>query len=161
MLSYRPATDADVPALCELEKELNRLHHEAAPTVFRAPAEILGAADAWRVLLAKPKEACFVAESDQSVVGYCSVEVFDEAHPLAQPGRYARLGVICVLPAFRRQGVAKSLLNMAEAWSRQHGATDMRLTVWKFNQSAASLYASAGFATRSFTMSKALGSGKD
>jgi ribosomal protein S18 acetylase RimI-like enzyme len=136
--------------------ELNHLHHEAVPAVFRAPDEIVGAADEWHDYLAKPNAACFVAESERSVVGYCSVEVIDEAHPLAQPHRYARLGVICVMPAFRRQGIAKSLLDTAEAWSRQRGATEMRLFVWKFNQPAAALYESTGFATRSFTMSKAL-----
>lgn len=152
----RPAIAADVSALCELEKELNRTHYEAAPSVFRAPEAITGADDTWLALLDKPNTACFVVEVDQAVAGYCTVEVIDETHPLAQPGRYARLGVICVSPSFRHQGIARSLLAAAEAWSAQHSANEMRLTVWQFNQPAASLYESARFATRSFTMSKPL-----
>ena len=152
----RPAVVADVSALCELERELNRTHHEAAPSAFRAPEAIVGSYDTWLELLAKPNAACFVAEINQSVVGYCTVEVIDETHPLAQPGRFARLGVICVSPSFRHQGFARSLLATAEKWSAQHAANEMRLIVWQFNQPAASLYESAGFATRSFTMSKSL-----
>lgn len=156
MHSCRPAAIADVPNLCKLEMELNRIHYEAAPLVFRSPNEIVGAQDTWLAFLGKPNAACFVVEVDQLVVGYCTVEVADEMHPLAQPIRLARLGVICVSPHFRHRGIARSLLAAAEEWSLEHGAQEMRLIVWKFNQPAASLYESSGFATRSFTMSKAL-----
>jgi ribosomal protein S18 acetylase RimI-like enzyme len=156
MHDCRLATPADVAAICALEKELNRAHHDAAPLAFKAPDAVSENSEYWERYLEKPDTVSLVAKLDGNVVGFITAEVIDETHPLAQPVRYARMGGVCVAPSARGRGIGRSLVQAAENWAVERGAVEFRLTVWKFNGSAIDLYESMGFATRSFTMSKCL-----
>lgn len=61
-------------------------------------------------------------------------------------GDDAELLTLCVLPAYRRQGIAASLLDMATGRARELGAGRLFLEVAETNEPARALYASRGFA---------------
>ena len=78
----------------------------------------------------------FVALSDGRVVGTCRL--------LASDGR-VRLGRLAVARAVRRRGIARALLDRAEAWARERGATVIVLAA---QTDAQALYEQAGYRTR-------------
>jgi GNAT superfamily N-acetyltransferase len=49
------------------------------------------------------------------------------------------------------------LMQAAEAWARTKGLTDVRLTVFEFNEGARQFYARLGYRTFSRQLHKALG----
>lgn len=90
--------------------------------------------------LANPAAIAFVALGDapgaDAVDGFAIVQVAaDEAEVLA----------IAVVPARRRQGLARRILAAAEAKARQCGACRIYLEVASDNAAARRLYAAAGY----------------
>ena len=82
----------------------------------------------------------FVARTPEGVVvAYCAVWViFDELH----------VNNLAVLPAWRRQGVARRLLEAVLSAAAREGATRATLEVRASNAAALGLYRSFGFAVR-------------
>ena len=154
--SLREATADDLPAICVLGEAVNALHHEAWPQVFATPGDPLRHAAHWQQSIAAEQATIFVVELAGRVVGFVTVGVQQDNHLLLQPTRYARIGSISVAPDCQGQGLGRRLMNAAEAWARQHGAPDIRLTVWAFNQRALALYEELGFEVRSQLLGKRL-----
>ena len=150
----RPAVFDDLPSICLLGQEVNRLHHSAWPGVFAAPSDPSRDKAHWRDGIDALDRATFVTETAGAVQAFMTIEVIDEQHSMAQPMRFARVGSICVAPAHRGQGIGRSLMAAAEDWALQQGAAEVRLVVWKFNESAVRLYEEIGYQVRSLSMSK-------
>ena len=155
-ITYRRATEADLPALCVLGQMVNLLHHEAHPTLF-APASAPERDDAhWRRSVSLPHMLAYLAECDGEPVGFITAGVADETHSLMQPVRYAWVGTVGVQPAYRGAGVGRTLMTMVEQWAVAQQAVDLRLMVWAFNQHAIRLYEELGFEARMIGMGKPL-----
>lgn len=153
---YREARLHDLPAICELGQVVNLLHHEAWPAIFAPPSDALRDEAHWRRGIGHADAVTFVAEQAGNLVAFITVMLVDESNSLLQPGRYARIGSICVDEAFRGRGVGKRLMVLAEEWSASRGASDMRLNVWSFNQRALSFYDELGYQVRAHSLGKAL-----
>lgn len=74
----------------------------------------------------------------------------------ASGDRYAHVFWLYVVPACRRQGLAKALLRVAEDWARQRGDRQMGLQVYAHNQPAIALYRQMGYQTQSLSLQKSL-----
>jgi ribosomal protein S18 acetylase RimI-like enzyme len=98
-----------------------------------------------------------VAEVDHQVVGFVCVwgkvpsEELDE-----EPGDYAFISDLVVLPAYRGHGVGRALLERAEEYARSLGVTKIQLEVLANNASALKLYTSDGFRAYHMLMTKNL-----
>lgn len=156
-LLYREARNSDLLAVCELGQVVNAIHHAEHPEVFAPPSSPERDAEHWRVACFGPNAVAFVAEVDDTVVGFVSAAISDESHSLLLPVRYARVGSVSVAEAYRGRGVGRELMKLVEQWAREKGAADIRLNVWAFNQSALNLYQELGYELRSLYMRKALG----
>lgn len=88
-------------------------------------------ADEFASLLAQPG---MILAGDERAIALLRVTV-DEAEVLT----------LATAPAFRRQGLAKSTLQQAEATAVQQGATHIFLEVAEDNIAATTLYAQAGY----------------
>ncbi len=125
----RRATRRDLDALVELEQGF--------------PGDRMTRAGLSR-LLARDSAEIWVAEVGQTVVGDAVVlfrHGFDSA----------RLYSMVVDPNFRGRGVAKQLLDAAEAGARERGVVVMRLEVREENSAALALYQQAGYSVRGRT----------
>lgn len=102
--------------------------------------------------------ALFVAEQRGEVVGLVMVlarvpfEALDEP-----PGTYALVAELVVREGFRRRGMARALLEAAERYARDAGASELRIVVLSQNTPARTLYLSEGFASYKETLAKPLG----
>jgi ribosomal-protein-alanine N-acetyltransferase len=74
-----------------------------------------------------------LALNDGSVVGYAGIMVVAAGVP-------ADLLTIAVLPDFRGQGIAQSMLADLESWAKAKGATEVILEVDTKNETAIRLY---------------------
>ena len=94
--------------------------------------------------LASDREAMFVAAKGGRVVGI--VRCIDQrGHRLLRPSRFALISTVYVEPAFRRQGVLRSLMAAAIEWSRERGLTEMRLQNAVDNPLALAAWDALGF----------------
>lgn len=154
--SIRRATAADLPAICDLAQELNASHHAAWPSLFAPPATPSIDAAHWRLSIEGKDQVAFVAVEGDAPVAFITATIATDSHSLLQTVRFGRVNSVCVASAARGRGIGSALMAAAEEWGRSHGAGDMRLVVWTFNQDAIRLYEELGYAVRSHTMSKPL-----
>ncbi|GAB7522896.1 GNAT family N-acetyltransferase [Paraburkholderia sp. 2C] len=156
-ISYRRATIDDILTVCELGQILNTIHHQARPDIYAcATAEFARDEPHWLSSLQGEDRAMFLAEHGAAAVGFITVQLMQPISPLLQPLIFGRIGSVAVSERMRGRGVATELMNRAEEWARKNGASDMRLTVWAFNQQAIDLYQELGYELRAFEMGKQL-----
>lgn len=123
--------DGDAEIIARLILEANRYYTALAPDLF-APveedglAEWLGEDAEW---LAQPTNLALLAEVGGEPAGYLEATVHepDEASRFSgnRDSRERRLFINAVLTAeaYQRRGVATRLVEAAEAWAREQGAT--------------------------------------
>lgn len=156
MYHYRLARPDDLPAICTLTDELQRIHHAAAPQVFTDAGQVKNLEDICRNWVSNPDHFCLVADAEGTVAGFAVADTFTETHPFAHALKVVRLMSICVAAPYRRQGLGRGLLAELEKHAHEVGAHEIRMIVWDFNQGAKALYQDAGFKSRSTTLSKTL-----
>ena len=144
--TLRIATEADEALLRQLTAELHEAVRTTAP--FLPPADTILDAH-WRWLnqqLAECGGAFLVAESEGGPIGHACVLVNvrpDEPDEGPQPS--ARLLEVYVREAARGHGVGRRLVQAAEQFARDAGASTIQLGVTAGNAPARALYESMGY----------------
>jgi len=141
MITYRQPIALDIPVLASYEKEL----FPYSPWSTSQFKEEFAGIPTTRYIS--------VAEDENTIVGYCGVF-------LPAPGVEADILTVAVLPAYRRQGIAREFMRQIEEWARVHEASAMMLEVEISNESAINLYQSLGYMKISVRMDY-YGPGKD
>jgi ribosomal-protein-alanine N-acetyltransferase len=141
MITYRQPIALDIPVLATYEKEL----FPYSPWSTSQFKEEFAGIPSTRYMS--------VAEDGNTIVGYCGVFV-------PAPGIEADILTVAVLPAYRRQGIAKEFMRQIEAYAIERKASAMMLEVELSNESAIKLYESLGYMKISVRMDY-YGPGKD
>ena len=71
----------------------------------------------------------------------------DEAHPLRVAYRFGYLQSLIVSAAFRAQGLGRLLVEAAQQWARERGATEMQVDIWEFAAGPLHFYERLGYRT--------------
>ncbi len=141
MLTYRQPIALDIPVLATYEKVL----FPYSPWSTAQFKEEFAGIPTTRFMS--------VAEDGNTIVGNCGVFV-------PAPGIEADILTVAVLPAYRRQGIAKEFMRQIEEYAVQRQASAMMLEVELSNESAIKLYESLGYMKISVRMDY-YGPGKD
>ena len=141
MITYRQPIALDIPILATYEKEL----FPYSPWSTSQFKEEFAGIPTTRFMS--------VAEDGNTIVGYCGVFV-------PAPGIEADILTVAVLPAYRRQGIAKEFMRQIEAYAIEREASAMMLEVELSNESAIKLYEALGYMKISVRMDY-YGPGKD
>lgn len=96
-------------------------------------------------------------EEDGAICGFAALNFGVTDGLTGLPEAY--VSELHVWPDYRRGGVAKGLLEMAEAYAVQRGVTHLSLQVPMANTPAIQLYKSAGFQEETLKMTKRVGRG--
>lgn len=70
--------------------------------------------------------------------------------------RHPNIFLLYVEPAYRRQGIARALMQNVERWAKSQGYTQIGLQVFTTDRPAISLYEKLGYRTRSISMMREL-----
>ncbi|HEU5370070.1 MAG TPA: GNAT family N-acetyltransferase [Ktedonobacterales bacterium] len=99
----------------------------------------------------------FVAEVDGQVVGLVCLWLEREPESfLTTLADYAYISDLVVLSAYRRQGIGSALLQQAEVFALEQGATALRIGVLAQNHAAHAAYRKAGFREYEISLLKPL-----
>jgi ribosomal protein S18 acetylase RimI-like enzyme len=146
MITIRPATPADLPAIGRLGALLVRTHHDFDPERFIAATPRTADGYAWFLgtQLDKADAVVLVAEREGEVVGYTCAGV-EGNDWMALRGPAGVLHDIVVDPGERGRGVGGMLLDATLAELRARGAPRVVLSTAERNEPAQRLFARAGF----------------
>jgi len=155
--SIREAAMNDYQALCKIFDEVDALHRNALPEIYRQPDGPARSREYIHGLIEDEATALLVAEREGRLVGVVKVSVTETPDiPVYVLRTYAAIDTLVVKKECRRSGIGRSLLEAAEQWARERGAATAELTVMEFNEPAIAFYQRFGYKPASRKMRKPL-----
>ena len=143
-MTIRFATEADIPGMIELLKQVGQVHHEIRPDLFRAGAQKYDEA-ALSALLSDEKRPILIAELEGKVAGYafCILQI-TENDPVLCDRKVLYIDDLCVEETLRGHGIATALYQGTLEFARELGCDAVTLNVWCGNDSAMKFYEKSG-----------------
>lgn len=147
----RKATEEDISRLIELLHQVNRVHHELRPDLFK-PDTTKYDKEELRQLLSDDLTPVFVYEQT-AVLGYVFVRIEQtQEDRLLQDRKTMYIDDLCVDITARGQHIGTQLFDYVHRWAEQQGCQSITLNVWAGNSTALQFYQKAGMFIRKTCM---------
>ncbi len=145
-MNIRTATPKDSLILSTLCRDVQNLHAEHHPKIFKAPQSDDFALEFFDEMLASPEFTAFIAEEGGDPIGYILCRLVDRAeNAFTYPMRFLLVDQISVRPDAQRRGIGTALLKTAEDHARGLGLGKLQLDSWDFNLEAHACFEKFGF----------------
>lgn len=145
-LTIRKATVDDATTLSTLNDDVQQLHADALPDIFKQPSDAVFPAAMVTDLINEPNNLFFIAEVAGEAVGYIWAEIRRRPETDAT---YARDSImihhISVRPAYRHKGLGEQLIATVKEVARAEKIATVLLDTWSFNTDAQAFFARQGF----------------
>ena len=152
----RRAKNTDIDRLNELLYQVQKLHAEGRPDIFKL-GEKKYTTEELRAFIEDDMTPIFVYENEGVVLGYafCIYQLTEENHQLYRR-KVLYIDDLCVDKASRRQGVGKKLYHYVLQTAADNGCDSVTLNVWNVNPDAQRFYESMGMTPLKTTMEQQL-----
>ena len=145
MNHIRRAASRDIPRLLELLRQVNMVHHEIRPDLFKGPATKYSAAELELILGDELTPIFVCADEADQVLGYVFCILQDTPDtPLTPAYRTLYIDDLCVDETVRGSHVGSALYRHVCAWAKAMGCYNLTLNVWTGNDSAQRFYEHMG-----------------
>ena len=143
----RFAEEEDLARVNELRKQVNDVHVEGRPDIFKAGFGEELREHIWNMWKKEDRDI-IVADRDGVICGFACV-VFHERPetPVMLKRRFYDIEEFGVDEAFRRQGIATEIFNFIKADAKKRGFSRIELNMWEFNEGALAFYEEIGLKT--------------
>lgn len=156
-MKTRKATLADAGLISALNDDVQRIHAEALPDLFKPPSLETFSIGTVAELLDTPDQYFLIGEEDGEPVGYIFAEVIRrEESELRYPMTMMYIHHISVKPEIRGKGFGSQLIEAVASLAREQGIERLALDVWAFNRKARAAFAGCGFEEYNIRMWKRL-----
>ena len=157
MVTVRVAVMEDADAIASLTAEVQQLHNEALPDIFKTPSDRLFSREKMTTLLRDANSTLAVAESNGEVIGHVYGVIMHRAeNDFKAADKYMYIQQIGVRKSFRRQGVGRALIAFIEGRAVASEVSGLQLDYWAFNTRAQSFSESCGFSLSQVMMRRTL-----
>lgn len=143
-ISVRRAAEADIPALMALLVQVNMVHHNGRPDLFRGPTTKY-TAEELSAILADDSTPVFVCVDETGRVlghGFCMLQ--HSGGQLMQEHDTLYIDDICVDESARGRGAGRALCEHILAFARENNCYNVTLNVWTCNPGAMRFYEKLG-----------------
>ena len=157
MNSVRFAQEKDIPRILELLVQVDMVHHNGRPDIFKGPATKYNA-DQLKELLSDENYVIFVCvDETDKVIGhaFCIHKQVLSDNVLTDI-RTLYIDDICVEEASRGRHVGKSLYDAVISYAREKNYYNITLNVWSCNPGAMKFYERMGLVPQKVCMEKIL-----
>lgn len=143
----RFARNEDLERVNELRKQVNDVHVEGRPDIFKPGFNEELRDHIYEIWEAEDKDI-IVAERDGIICGFACVQFVDKPeNPFMNARQFYAVDEFGVDEAFRRQGVARELIDFIKQDAIKRGLQKLELNMWEFNKEALAFYEAVGFRT--------------
>ena len=147
-MKIRKATEQDLDAIVELDRQIGQIHYEQVPEVF-CPPSALQRPFLLEAIQSEGRLFC-VAVVNEGVVGFLSARIdINDSIPFLTRLPVCRITTLVVDEQHRSRGIGRALIAHCDGWAKAHDACQLKLEVMSFNARARSLYESLGFKRQS------------
>ena len=143
----RFAKEEELDQVNELRKQVNDIHVEGKPEIFKA-----GFNDDLRdhiyTIWNDPRQEIVVADFEGIICGFAVINHINKPEtPFMYERDYLDVDEFCVGEKYRRQGVATDMIMFIKEYAREKGFKRLELNMWEFNEGALKFYEMVGFHT--------------
>lgn len=140
----RKANRNDIKHIISLLHQVDMVHHEIRPDLFR-PNTTKYDEQQLEDLLDDADNPIFVYDDDGQVLGHAFCQITEvRGHHLLQDAKTLYIDDICVDEQARGKHVGKALYEFVRDYARSIGCHNITLNVWEGNTPAMSFYRSMG-----------------
>ncbi|MBO4921136.1 MAG: GNAT family N-acetyltransferase [Lachnospiraceae bacterium] len=145
MLNVRHATNEDIPAILNLLVQVDMVHHNGRPDIFKGPTTKYNT-DQLKQIIATHDTPVFVCANDSgAVMGHAFCIYKQELNDnVLTDIKTLYIDDICVDENYRRQGVGEALYKHVLQFAKENGFYNITLNVWNCNPGAMKFYESMG-----------------
>ena len=156
MATIRRAEERDIPDVLDLLVQVNMVHHNGRPDLFKGPATKYGAEEL-RAIFADDGRPVFVYDEGGRVLGYAFC-VFQQhvGSQLMTDVKTLYIDDLCVNETQRGKHIGTALYRHALDFARQSGCYNVTLNVWSCNPSALRFYEKCGLVPQKIGIEKIL-----
>lgn len=140
----RPAEEKDIPKLLQLLIQVNKIHHDGRPDLFKLATKY--SEQDLKNILADPDQPVFTAvDENDEVIGYGFTQVHVHAgERLREDCETLYIDDICVDENARRQHIGQHIYSAIREYAIASGCHNIVLHVWALNPTAQKFYESLG-----------------
>ena len=146
-VTVRFAREEELNRVNELRRQVNRLHEDGKPEIFKAgfSNELR---DYIHVIQNDPRQWIAVAEAKGNICGFAVLNHITRPEtPFMHERDFLEISEFCVDEPCRRQGIADEMIRFIRRYAADEGFSRLELNVWEFNRDALAFYEAAGFTT--------------
>lgn len=138
------ATDAEI--LSSLNADVQQLHADAWPHLFKQPSEGTFPPSAAKELIDEPYNRIYIGEIDGAAIGYIYAEIqVRPENPFTYERKQVLIHHISILPEHQKKGYGEQLIQSVKRLAREHDIQTIMLDVWSFNTKAKAFFERQGF----------------
>ena len=146
-VTVRFAGEDELDRINELRRQVNDLHVEGVPAVFK-PGFCDELRDFIHVIWEDPNKEIVAAEADGTVCGFAVLNhIVRPENPFMFERDFLDIDEFGVDAAFRRRGVAGAMIRFIRNYAKEKGYSRLELNMWEFNRGALAFYETADFKT--------------
>ena len=146
MMTVRRAQAGDIPAVLDLLVQVNMVHHNGRPDLFKGPTTKYGAEELRAIFAddATPVFVCVDGDGDGRVLGHGFCVLQHSGGRLMEEHDTLYIDDICVDEDARGRSVGRAIYEHILAYARSLGCYNVTLNVWTCNPGAMRFYEKLG-----------------
>lgn len=156
-LSVRRAAERDIPKILDLLVQVDMVHHNGRPDIFKGPATKYNSEEL-RTIISRASTPVFVCvdENDLPLGHAFCIHRRVVGDSVLTDIRTLYIDDICVDSAARGKHVGKTLYDAVIAYAKEQGFYNVTLNVWSCNSAAVKFYEAMGLVPQKIGMEKIL-----
>ena len=149
----RKAIEKDIPKIMDLLSQVDLVHHNGRPDIFKANSKKYTDSQLEQILL-DDKTPVFVAvDENDSVMGYAfCIFIEHKDNNVLTDIKSLYIDDLCVDENIRGQHIGSKLYEYVKAFAKENGCYNVTLNVWACNESAMRFYEKCGLKPQKTTM---------
>ena len=154
LYTVRLAGENDIPAIMELLKQVNKVHYDGRPDLFKLQTKYT--AEELKDIMSNDKTPVFVCSDEKGNIlghGFCIFQRPENTRLLTDI-LTLYIDDICVDEAARGKGVGKAIYEHIISYAKEAGCYNVTLNVWNCNPGAMRFYESLGLKSYKIGMEK-------
>jgi GNAT superfamily N-acetyltransferase len=146
-MEIRRATASEAGVVAQLNREVQQLHAEALPHLFKPPSGDAFPPDAFARLVGDEDTHILIGWVGETPIGYIYAEFVRRAENAFRHAlELCCIQQISVEQVYQKRGYGEQLIGKVVELARARGIARIELDVWAFNQNARGFFARQGFA---------------
>lgn len=143
----RFAKEEDLPQVNAIRRQVQELHAQGRPDVFK-PGFEGGIVEVAADYMQREDGDVVVCERDGRICGFAMLrDITRPESPYMYARRYLDVDEFGVDEGCRRQGVGHEMMVWLRSYARERGFDRLELNMWSFNEGALKFYEQEGFIT--------------